>query len=456
MIGRLRSLLRGDGLGARAFRGSILTFAGFGAGMMLRLVSNLILTRILFPEAFGLMALVTVVITGLQMFSDTGIGTAILQNPRGDDPDFLNTAWTVEIGRGVLLWLALSAGTPWIAAFYDQPELALMLPVAGLGAVIQGFTATRVYTANRHLVLGRLTLLDLGSQLVGILVMVGLALVMQSVWALVLGGLVGTAVRTVLSHLVLRGVPNRLHWERETFLELFHFGKYIFVSSIAGFLINNGDRAILGKFVSLTELAVYNIAFFLASVPLLAARQLAAKVLLPLCSHLPADATPQNSLKLRKARTLLTFAMMGVSLFLALIGDVLVRLLYTEPYHMAGPILVLISLACLFPIANNPYGALLLGRGNSRDFTLLLIVTAAVQSVLLYFGVRDFGLMGAILAVPAATILAYPLTAWLARREGLWNPGLDALCLVTILLGSGLVLWLNDTAIARVLVMAAG
>lgn len=454
MIGRFRSLVRGEGLGARAVRGSFLTFAGFGAGMVLRLASNLVLTRILFPEAFGLMALVTVVMTGLQMFSDTGIATAILQNRRGDEPDFLNTAWTVEIGRGVLLWLALAAGSPWIAAFYGQPDLGPMLAVAGFGAAIQGLTATRAYTANRHLALGRLTLLDLGSQLIGIVIMVGLALAMQSVWSLVIGGLVGTAVRTVLSHLVLPGMPNRLHWDREVFLELFHFGKYIFISSIAGFLINNGDRAILGKFVSLIDLAVYNIAFFLASVPLMLARQLGSRILLPLHARLPVEAAPENHGKLRKARAGLTLAMMGMSLGLGLVGDGLIRLLYTQPYHGAGPILVLISLAGLFPILTNPYSALLLGRGNSRDFTLLLIVTATVQSTALYFGVRDHGLMGTILAVPIATLAVYPLTAWLARREGLWDPRLDALFLVVILLGSGLVLGLNDTAIARV--MAAG
>lgn len=454
MIAKLTSLLRGDGLGARAFRGSVLTLTGFGAAMILRLASNLILTRLLFPEAFGLMALVTVVLTGLQMFSDTGTATAILQNRRGDEPAFLNTAWTLDIGRGFLLWLVVTLAAPAVARFYEQPELIMMLPVAGLNAVIQGFTSTRVQAANRHLALGRLTLLDLGSQFAGILAMVGLALAMQSVWALILGGLVGTFLKTVLSHFVLPGVPNRLYWERAACLELFHFGKYIFFSSIAGFLISNGDRAILGKFVSLSDLAVYNIAFFLATVPLVLARQLGSRILLPLYARLPLDAAPENRGKTRKVRALLTFSMIALALVTGLIGDGLVRILYTQPYHLAGPVLVLLSLACLLPIVTNAYSAFLLAKGNSRDFTLLLIVMAVVQSTVLYFGVRDFGLMGAILAVPLATLAVYPLTAWLVHRQGGWDPGLDALCLAAILLGSGLVLWLNDDAIARVL--AAG
>ena len=69
------------------------------------LASNLILTRLLFPEAFGLMALGSVVLVGLQMFSDAGIGPSIAQSPRGDDPEFLDTAWTAQVLRGVILWL---------------------------------------------------------------------------------------------------------------------------------------------------------------------------------------------------------------------------------------------------------------------------------------------------------------------------------------------------------------
>lgn len=454
MIRKLGSLLRDDGLGARAFRGSILSVAGFGAAMVLRLASNLILTRLLFPEAFGLMSLVTVILTALQMFSDTGTSMAIVQHRRGDEPAFLNTVWTLDIGRGVLIWLIVTLAAPTIARFYEQPDLLLMLPVAGLTAVIQGFTASRIYTANRHLTLGRLTLLDLGSQFVGIVVMVALALAMPSVWALIFGGLVSTLVKTALSHVVLPGAPNRLHWEKAAFFELFHFGKYIFVSSIAGFLINTGDRAILGKFVSLSELAVYNIGFFLAVVPLMLARQLGGQILVPLHARLPFDAAPENRRKVLKARASLTFALLAAALFSGLIGDWLIMALYTEPYHLAGPIMVLISLACLFPIVTNPYSALLLAKGNSRDFTLLMLVMAAIQSTILYFGVRDFGLIGAILAVPVATLAVYPLTAWLARRQGGWEPGLDALCLAVILLGGGLVLWVNDTAIAQVL--AAG
>jgi O-antigen/teichoic acid export membrane protein len=93
------------GLFGRAMRGGALTAGAYAAAQAARLAANLILARLLFPEAFGVMALVTVFLVGLAMFSDVGIGPAISQSERGDDPAFLNTAWTINVVRGGLLWL---------------------------------------------------------------------------------------------------------------------------------------------------------------------------------------------------------------------------------------------------------------------------------------------------------------------------------------------------------------
>lgn len=456
ILTRLSDMFRGEGLRARAMRGTVWTFFGFGSAQFLRLLSNLVLTRLLFPEAFGLMALVQVVMIGLNMFSDTGINMSILQNRRGDEPGFLDTAWTVAIGRGVLLWLIVLLIALPVANFYDQPLLAQILPVAGLTAVLGGLQSTKMFTANRQLLLGRLTALELGTQALGIAAMVLLAYWTKSVWALVIGGLIGTAAKTILSHIILPGRTNRLFWDREVFGELFHFGKYIFVSSAAGFLINNGDRAILGKFIAIGDLGVYNIGFFLATVPLVLTHQSGNRILVPLYAKAPPAESAANRVKIRKARTFLSGAMLALALVLGLTGDWLVDILYEPDYAMAGPVLVLLSLSYMPLLVTNAYSALLLAAGNSRDFALLLIVMACLQTLLLFLVVRDYGLIGAIVAPPVATLLVYPLTAWLARRQGGWDAGLDAAFLGVILAGAAVVLWINDTALAELLQGIAG
>jgi hypothetical protein len=166
MGGRMAELQGSErrGLFSRALSGGALTAGAFAASQALRLGSNLILTRLLYPEAFGVMALVTMVLVGLQMFSDTGIGPAISRSPRGDEPGFLNTAWTVNVIRGLLLW-GLTALAAWpMARFLRGAGTGAASAGGGAGAVIAGFNPTRIDTANRHLLLGRVTLVELAAQ----------------------------------------------------------------------------------------------------------------------------------------------------------------------------------------------------------------------------------------------------------------------------------------------------
>ncbi len=128
---------------ARALRSIAWLAMRYGGTQGLRLASNLILTRILFPEAFGLMALVAMVTTGISLFSDIGLGPAISQNPRGDDPEFLDTAWVMQVIRGVGLWLVTCLLALPVAQFYGEPDLALYLPIAGLPSPSTGWFRPR-------------------------------------------------------------------------------------------------------------------------------------------------------------------------------------------------------------------------------------------------------------------------------------------------------------------------
>jgi O-antigen/teichoic acid export membrane protein len=129
----------------------------------------------------------------------------------------------------------------------------------------------------------------------------------------------------------------------------------------------------------------------------------------------------------------------------------LIRTLYLPAYHLAGPILVLVALAGMPTVITAAYGGLLLGSGDSRSFTILLIATAVVQTTLLFFGIQMYGIMGAIMAPALAVVIVYPLNAMLVNRHGGWNPLHDAayaLVALAILLA---VLSLHSDAVARVL-----
>ncbi|MCF6233927.1 MAG: oligosaccharide flippase family protein [Rhodobacteraceae bacterium] len=444
---------RGSGLMARVLRSASWVLIGYGGSQVVRLAANLILTRLLFPEAFGLMALVSVVTIGLELFSDVGIGPSIAQNARGDDPDFLDTAWTIQVIRGFGLWLCACLLAWPVAQFYGEADLALFLPIAGISLVVAGFNPTRIETANRHLLVGRLTVLDMTSQVIGVVSMVGLALATGSVLALVVGGVIQALAKLILTHVFLPGHINHFRWEKQAAKELIRFGKWIFLSTAFWFVTSQGDRAILGKFLSLEALGIYNIGFFLGSFPVMLGHTVSQRVLIPVYRDRPVRASAENRAQQRKLRFALTSGALGLLLIMAFSGPWLAAFLYDDRYLSSGPMVTLIACSLIPAVIGMTYDQAALAAGDSRSLFVFSAIRAVVQVTLLLVGVNAFGLIGVIAAMGLAGFLVHPARIWLALRHGVWDPLHD---LGFGVMGAALAasaIWLHWGAIAR---LAAG
>ncbi|WP_435259334.1 oligosaccharide flippase family protein [Thioclava sp. FR2] len=448
--------LRGDGLVARVMRSSAWTVLGYGGSQAMRLLSNLILTRLLYPEAFGIMTLVSVIIVGLTMFSDMGVSPSIMQHKRGDEPAFLNTAWTIQVIRGVVLWVFTFAIAYPVASFYGEPILAMLLPVAGFSLLIHGFEPTRVETAARHLRVGRVTYLDLIAQAIGIVAMVIMAWLLQSVWALALGWIISAAARLILMSVGLPGERNSFQWEREAGRDLIHFGFWLFLSTACGFLVAQGDKAILGKYLSLQHLGLYNIGFFLASFPLLLGQNVAGKILIPLYRERPPSASFENFKAIRKLRFLLTGAVLSLLAITAFAGEWLVDLMYDERYSDAGAILVLISISQIPQVIGMTYDQSALAAGDSRNYFLVTLARATLLMTFMIIGANHYSLIGAMAGQALASIAVYPALIWLARRHKAWDWVHDATYAalgVTIAIAT---LYVDQTAIRALIALFGG
>lgn len=444
MIGRgLGRFIKGNSLVERAVRSSLLTVLGFGTYQGLRLLSNLLLTRILFPEAFGMMALVTVFLVGLSMFSDMGVAPAIMQSKRGDDPDFLDTAWTLHIIRGGVLWVAASVLAYPLSLIYAEPELAWYLPVSALTLLITGFNPTKFETANRHLRTGRVIVVEIATQVVGLIAAITLAWLTQSVWALVVSGIVSALAQLLFMHILIPGRGNRWRLEKAAAHELMHFGKWIFLSTLCGFLILQGDKVILGKYLSLDQFGVYNIGYFLASFPLLLGTMVIRRVVIPVHRESPPRVSRENFLRLRKMRFIATAVLMAMLLSVAALGIWLVDLMYDERYLMAGAVVVALACMQVPQIIVLTYDQAALAEGDSQRFFVLSAARAAAMTLGLLLGFELAGLFGALIAQGVAMIVIYPVVIWLARKQGAWDPLHD---MVFFVIGGGLaaaIFWLH-------------
>ncbi|TVP69595.1 MAG: polysaccharide biosynthesis protein [Rhodobacteraceae bacterium] len=441
---------------ARLLRGAAFTSGGFVISQALRFGSNLILTRLLFPEAFGLMALVTMILMGLALLSDTGVQQSIMQHARGDEPDFLNTAWTLNLARGVLLWL-LACALAWpAAALYSAPDLITILPVAAFALVLLGLSPTRVFTAQRHLLLGRIMGIELAAQVVGIALMIWLAWLTNSVWALVWGSLATAVLKLALDWTLLPGPANRLRWEPRAARELLHFGGWILLASAFGFLLTQGDRAILGVYLSIEALGVYNIAWFLASFPILLTNALVARLLIPAYRESAAAANPALDARIRRLRIYLTGGVGLMLIALALIGPWLVAWLYDPRYADAGPIMVMIAAASLPPLVTITYDQAALARGDSRRFFLMIAARAAIQTTLFILGVLLAGLPGALLGQALSGLMIYPLIAYHARKMRVWHKAHDlGFMLAALITAAGVATVHSDAIISMITINSA-
>ena len=249
----------------RALRASIWSILEYGSNMGLRVVSSLVLTRLLLPAYFGEMTLVMTMIVGVNLLSDIGLAPSVIQSPRGDDPLFLNTAWTIQVGRGLVLWLIAIAISWPVAAFYHDPKLRMLLPVLALGTLISSFNSTGLLTLSRHMGVRRLFAIDGSTAVLNVLlVSIAWAYFKPSVWAIVGGQLVSTSFRLCLSHIssVTPGIRNSFAWDRESVSNIIHFGKWIMVGTAFFFFASQADRLVLGRLISLTLLGIYGLAYF--------------------------------------------------------------------------------------------------------------------------------------------------------------------------------------------------
>ena len=369
-------------------RGSLWTLGGYGAGQMLRLVGNVVVSRLVFPEAFGVMALVNVFIQGLGMSCDLGIEPNIIQNRRGDEPAFLNTAWTMQVVRGFTLMLGACLLAWPVATFYDEPRFLWLVPIAGLSAVLSGFSSTAIFSARRHLLLGRLTALELSTQTIGLIVMCVWAWLAPGVGALIGGTLVQAAAAMVGSHLLRVGPHNRFAWDADAARSLFHFGKWVFVSTLITFCAMQIDRLTLGKLIPLDELGIYSVAIALAMLPHLLVTSLSWSVLYPLLSRCARESRDELQSRLLAVREALLAAGMILVLGLMLGSRTFFAVLYDARYQEAGLLAELLAGAVWVMVLSTTLDRALQALGDARSlalFNLVKLIATTATSILGFY-----------------------------------------------------------------------
>jgi len=404
-------------LKSQMIRGSVWLVSGHGLSQAIRFGSNLVLTRLLQPELFGLMALVNIFLTGLMLFSDIGIRPSIVQNERGDDPVFLNTAWTIQVIRGCLLWLVCILIAGYVSDFYEEPRLAWLLPIVGLNTLILGFSSTNLARLHRHLELGRQTRFELGAQVVNVVVMILWAFFNPTIWALVAGSISAAIYQAVRSHSLLPGKLNRFVLEKESVKAILAFGKWIFIATAMTFLAKQADRLVLGKLLSFEMLGVYSIAFALSDLPRVIIQKFSIRVIFPLVSR-QAD-QPRSRLR-EKILSKRGPILLGLAVALAVLagfGDLLILVLYDDRYSQAAWMFPILAVGVWPTVLHETISRSLNAIGRPQYLAYAYFVRFVFAVVCLQIGFAWLGIVGAIIAVALSDLPVYLISLFGLYRE---------------------------------------
>src|SRR5579871_1404276 len=266
-IGRLRlraeSLLGGDQLRARVFRGGAWLGVGSVSEQSLRFVRNMILARLLAPAAFGTMAIVMSAASLLQAFTEIGVREALIQNPKGRDSEFVNAAWWMAFSRSIFIYLILFALAPEVAKFYGNADLTSLLRVATISLVLEGAISTRAYVAMKDLRFSKWAAVNHGGGILGVLTTVILGFLFRDVWALVIGTCAESAARCVLSFVICPFFPS-IKVDRAAFKELVRFSKGLFGLAPLVIIYMRLDIFVLGKLIPTAQLGYYSLGISVA------------------------------------------------------------------------------------------------------------------------------------------------------------------------------------------------
>ena len=415
LLGKVFQFLdRSDGsLQRKAIRSGVWVGLSSAGVAVLSFARSIILARLLTPEIFGLMAVCSMAIRMIEIFTETGFGAALIHRQQRFE-DARDTAFTLMVLRGVGLSLLACLIAPWAAAFYDQPVLSSLVTVVGISLILTGCQNINMIALQKELDFKRLTYFEQTAAVLNFFVSVGFAYALRSVWALVYAQLAAAAISTILSFVMLPG-RVRFRFDSNIAKELFHYGKFITGLAIVVFSTRELDNLAIGKLLGMEALGYYVVAYTLANIPSTYLSTVLAKVLFPMFSKLQADMVGLG-VEYGRGIRLVTAVVVPLSVAIAVLAPEIVAVLYGARWAPAvAPLQILAGFGCfraLWMLNGYLYNAI----GKPQIDFYVNGARLIVMGTLLYPLTVLYGIIGASMAVTAPMVLQFLVGVFLSRR----------------------------------------
>jgi PST family polysaccharide transporter/lipopolysaccharide exporter len=373
------------------------SFSSALIGELIRFVRSIALARILVPEDFGLFGMALTIVAAVNAVTAFGLDRTIVSDQFGSRAELkthLDTVWTAELIRSLVIALVVAASAFSIARFYGQPELKVIVPMLGLISLVQGLQNIGLQLLRKELSFANIFWYELATNGVGFLITIALALVLRNVWALVLGLFVTAVAGTILSYIIHPYRP-RPALERNALHRVWNVGKFTMVFAGASFVTNMADNVMVGRLLGSAALGNYSLAYNISSTPIQLLVAGLSTVLFPAYAEINTERPKHLEQAFVKVFGLSLLALLTIAGMFFLLGNEIVRLLFGSRWTSAGavlPILALIIPLRGFTLIVTP---LLYAVNRPKYLAVGRTLEAIVFLVALYLLILPFGLSGA-------------------------------------------------------------
>ena len=387
-------------------------FAERCGAQLVTFVVSIVLARLLDPTVYGTVALVTVFTTILQVFVDSGLGTALIQKKDADDLDF-SSVFFFNFVICIMLYMGMFIAAPYIAHFYNNSSLTPIVRVISLTIVISGVKGIQQAYVSRNMLFKRFFFSTIGGTIASAFVGIALAYKGFGVWALVAQQLLNTATDTLILWLTVKWRP-RLMFSWKRLKKLLSFGWKILCSSLIDTVYNNVRSLIIGKMYSSADLAYYNQGDKFPKLIVTNINTSIDSVLLPAMSSVQ-DSKDRVKNMTRRAIKTSTYIMAPLMMGLAFCAEPIVTLILTEKWLPCVPFLRIFCVTCMFyPIHTANLNAIN-AMGRSDLFLKLEIIKKAIGMTLL-FSTMWFGIMAMAYSLLLNSVLSQIINSWPNRK----------------------------------------
>jgi lipopolysaccharide exporter len=400
MIKKIKLLVKSEGLLGRSLLGS--GWLGFGTFIdhFGRFLRNIILTRLLAPETFGLMATLIAAVSALEAIAEVGLGQSIIRNKDGAKYEFLNIVWWMSAVRGLLLYLIAIIAAPFISHIYHKPEATELLRIGFTVFLFSGLMSPGVFALAKELRFKRWVALMQGAGLIGVIVAVILGFIMKNVWALVIAFIVEGFLRFVLSFMVCPFKPV-LKFEIRYVHEVLRFSKGLFGLPLLMMIYFQTDIFVVGKILSLAILGKYTLAKTIAEIPTAFLGKIVNPVLMSALSAMQDNLDKFFATLMKMMQVLTMFISPVIAFFIVCSGPIL-TFFYGKNYtEMAVPLSVL-SVSYLITMLTGLIMEAYFALGKPDLHRNSALARTFVIVILIYPLTVTFGAFGAALAIVIA------------------------------------------------------